>query len=78
MKDCGLPFPHAFTTRPAQMPGPSRGAIVATASADVITGTISKSTRSLHFEVHCSSKRSSSHSITWKQRRKSAVTQLLM
>src|SRR4051812_3686142 len=50
--------------------------IAAAASAEVRTGTISKSTRSSQLAVHCAKSASLSVSMTWKQRLKSMSTQL--
>ncbi|CAA9353838.1 MAG: hypothetical protein AVDCRST_MAG89-3295 [uncultured Gemmatimonadetes bacterium] len=55
----------------------SLGAMSAAASEDVSTGMTSKSTRSLHCSIHSSSSSRRSHSITWKHRPRSGVTQLL-
>src|SRR2546422_1393251 len=57
-------------------PDQSRGAITVAACADGITGNISNSTRSLQRDIHCPRSRGSSHSMIWKHRRKSSVTQL--
>ena len=54
----------------------SSGVMNSTASFERRTGTNSNSTRSRQWSAHFSSKRTSSHSINWKQRSKFVSTQL--
>ena len=49
---------------------------MAAASADVTTGKTSNSIKSSQRAVHCARSARSSHSMIWKQRRKSSVTQV--
>ena len=69
--------PTGATGSDGQAPD-SSGATRSAASAEVITGTTSNSTMSLHWAIHSSIRRGSDASMSWKQRASGSSTQLEM